>query len=93
MPRLTLASRSHDPYWDLDGQGARRSRIQHRVVQWAVRLLIVLVIAVVATRLPSVDPALLTTPAGKPILAGALFSILGVAALLALARIRSVTRH
>jgi len=56
-------------------------------------LLIVLVIAVVATRLTSVDPALLTTPAGKPILAAALFSILGVAALLALARIRSVTRH
>ena len=44
MPRLTIASRSHDPYWDLDGRGARRSRIQHRVVQWVVRLLIVLVI-------------------------------------------------
>jgi len=93
MPRLTFGPRSHDPFWDLDGKGARRSRIQRRFVQWAVRLAIVLVIVVIATHLPSVDPALLTTPAGKPILAGALISILGVAALLALARIRSVTRH
>jgi len=93
VPRLSLASRSHDPYWDLDGKGARRSRTQRRLAQWAGRLIIVLAIVVVATRLPSVDPAVLTTPAGKPILAGAIFSILAAAALLAVARFRSVTRH
>ena len=41
MSRLSIAQR-HDPYWDLDGKGARRSRHQRQFVRWAFRLVVVL---------------------------------------------------
>ena len=87
MSRLPLAQR-HDPYWDLDGSGARRSRHQRQFVRWAVRLVAILAIAVLVTRLPAIDPSVIATPAGKPILAAAIFSLLAVFTLLALAKIR-----
>ena len=87
MTRLSLAQR-HDPYWDLDGSGARRSRHQRQFVRWTVRLIAILAIAVLVTRLPAVDPSVLTTPEGKPILAAAVFSLLAMFTLLALAKIR-----
>lgn len=31
MPSLRLVGRN-DPWWDLDGRGARRTRLRHRVV-------------------------------------------------------------
>jgi hypothetical protein len=88
VPRLSRSSRNHDPYWDLDGEGARRSRHQRRFVRWAVAAVTILVIALVATRLPAIDASILTTPAGKPILAGAVLSLLASCILLALARMR-----
>ena len=88
MNRLSLAHR-RDPNWDLDGRAARRSRSQRRLVGWGVRLLVLLALAVLATRLPTVDASFLTTPEGKPFLAVALFSLLAAFALLAVARIRS----
>lgn len=93
MRRLTLTPNHHDPYWDMDGKNAHRSRILRRFAHWAKILIVVLTLALLATRLPSIDPSILTGPAGKPILAAAIFSILGAAALLAVARIRSVSRH
>jgi hypothetical protein len=93
VPRLSFASRSHDPYWDLDGKGARRSRHQRRFVRWVVLLIVILTLAVLLTRLHAIDPTVLASPAAKPILAGAILSLLGASALAALARVRSVGRH
>ena len=92
MPRLSFANR-HDPYWDMDGAGARRHRNQQRLVRAAVWLLVVLALVFAATRLPAVDPEFLIRGDGRPILAGALLTILGSAALLALARVRHVSRN
>jgi hypothetical protein len=90
--RLSLAPRRHDPYWDMDGAGARRVRTKRRFAQAAVWLLVVLTLGFVSTRLPSVDPEYLMNGGGRPILAGALLSLLGAAALLALGRVRHVGR-
>ena len=87
MNRLSLANR-HDPYWDLDGKGARRSRYRRTFVRWAVRLVVILTIAVLVTRLPAIDPSVLATPAGKPILAAAVLSLLAVFTLLAIVKMR-----
>ena len=88
MNRLSLAHR-RDPNWDLDGRAARRSRSQRRLVGWGVRLVMLLVVAVLVTRLPAIDASILTAPEAKPILAAAVFSLLAAFALLAVARIRS----
>ena len=87
MNRLSLANR-HDPYWDLDGKGARRSRHQRQFVRWAVRLVAILAITVLVTRLPAIDPSVLATPAGRPILAAAILSLLAVFTLLAVVKMR-----
>lgn len=91
MPHLSLARR-HDPYWDMDGKGARLQRTKQRLVRLAAWVAVVAVLAFVATRLPSVDPEFLFRGSGRPILGGALLTILGSAALLALARVRHVNR-
>ncbi|MEP6639404.1 MAG: hypothetical protein ABJC39_08650 [Chloroflexota bacterium] len=93
MSRLSVAQRRHDPYWDTDGAGARHVRTKQRAIRMVVWLVIVVALAIVATRLPSIDPEYLTSGSGRPILAASLFTILGAAALLALARIRHVTRN
>ncbi|HET7702168.1 MAG TPA: hypothetical protein VFK35_02125 [Candidatus Limnocylindrales bacterium] len=91
MPRLSTPLRRHDPFWDLDGESARRARTQRRVVRQAIWLLVVIAVAFAATRLPSVDPEFLIRGDGRPLLAGALLTLLGASALLALARIRHTT--
>ena len=91
MSRLAAALRRHDPYWDMDGAGARRQRFQRRFVRFITWTLIVIVLAFAATRLPAIDPEYLVRGDGRPILGGALLLILGSAALLALARVRSVS--
>ena len=92
MPRLSLAPHRHDPYWDMDGTGARRIRNKRRVVRLAAWFVLIVALAFIATRLPAVDPDYLIAGAGRPILAGALMALLGAAALLALARVRHVSR-
>ena len=92
MSRLSAAPRRHDPYWDIDGTGARRQRTRQRFVRVVIWLAVVAALAVLATRLPAIDPAFLMSGSGRPILAAALLTILGSAALLALARIRHATR-
>lgn len=87
MTRLSLAR--HDPF---EGSGARRSRYQRKVIRWAVALVTILAIGVVVTHLPPIDPSILTTPSGKPILAGAILSLLGAVVLLGLARMRRTGR-
>ena len=92
MSRPSLAHR-HDPYWDVDGTGARNQRTRQRVVRLATWVVVVAILGVVATRLPTVDPEYLLHGEGRPILAGALMTVLASAALLALARIRHVSRN
>jgi uncharacterized membrane protein len=29
---MNMFRRAHDPWWDLEGQGAKRSRIRHKIV-------------------------------------------------------------
>ncbi|MBA2718237.1 MAG: hypothetical protein H0U52_03190 [Chloroflexi bacterium] len=88
MTRLTLASKRHDPFWDMDGEGARKTRTQRRFARYATWLIAILVLAVVATRLPSVDVEFLVYGAGRPILGGAIFALLGASVLLALGKMR-----
>lgn len=89
MSRLSLAHGRHDPYWDTDGAGAQRLRVKRRVVRVAVWLVILLALAVLATRIPSVDPEFLLRGEGRPVMAAALLGLLGAATILALARIRN----
>ena len=82
-------TRHHDPFWDLDGSAARRSRTQRRVLNVGLAVLAVLFIGVVAARLPAFDVALLTTTGSlRPVLAIALFALLASCVLAAAARIR-----
>ncbi len=90
MSRLPAAPRRHDPYWDMDGAGARRVRTQRRVVRLGIWFLVVVALAVVASQLPAVDPEYLLHGDGRPVMAGALLTLLGSAALLALARMHRV---
>ena len=92
MHLLSLGPRRHDPYWDMDGRGARRIRTKRRLAQAAVWFAVVLALAYMSTRLPTVDPEYLISGDGRRILAGALLSLLGAAALLALSRVRHVRR-
>jgi hypothetical protein len=92
VSRLSPTLRRHDPYWDLDGAGARHERTRQRLVRLAIWVAIVAILAIVVTRLPAIDPEFLLRGEGRPILAGALMTILGSAALLALARIRHASR-
>ncbi len=89
MSRLSLASRRHDPFWDMDGAGARKSRTQRRFARYATWLIALLVIALVATRLPSVDTEFLISGAGRPILGGAILALLAASVLLALGKMRT----
>ena len=92
MSRLTLAPNRHDPYWDLDGANAQRHRIKQRVVRAVAWFVILLALAFMATRLPSIDPEFLLRGEGRPVMAAALFGLLGAAAILALARIRNTSQ-
>jgi len=88
VTRLSLAPRSHDPYWDMDGKGARRQRTKQRLVRYVTWVLILVIFALAAANLPRIDPEYLVRGDGRPLMAGALLTLLGAAALLALARIR-----
>lgn len=92
MSRLSLAPRRHDPYWDMDGAGVHRSRTKRRLLRAAIWLAVIVALAFIATRLPSIDPDYLIRGDGRPVLAGAMLAILAAATLLALSRIRHVSR-
>ncbi len=87
MPLPSLAPR-HDPYWDMDGAGARRQRAKRRIVRFVTWILALAVVAVASLHLPSIDPEYLVHGEGRPVMAAALLGLLGSAAILALARIR-----
>jgi hypothetical protein len=87
VTRLSLANR-HDPYWDMDGAGARRQRIRRRIVRYAIWVLILAVVAVASLNLPAIDPEFVLHGGGRLYMAGGLLGLLGAAALLALARVR-----
>ena len=88
MPRMTISRR--DPYWDMDGESARRTRLRRTSIRSASWLLILGVFVLAALNLPSIDADYLIRGTGRPVLAGALMALLGSAALLALARVRRV---
>jgi hypothetical protein len=92
MPQLSLAGH-HDPFWDMDGKGARCSRTRRRFVRAAVALIVVLVVALLVTKLPTMDPQYLVSGDGRPILAGALLALLAAMVLIAVARMRHVDDH
>ncbi|HET7030560.1 MAG TPA: hypothetical protein VFI34_08615 [Candidatus Limnocylindrales bacterium] len=87
MSRLSLASR-HDPYWDMDGKGAKQQRLRRRLLRYVTWALIIGILALTALHLPAIDPDYLLRGEGRPVMAAGLLGILGSAAMLALARIR-----
>jgi hypothetical protein len=87
VTRLSLVHR-HDPYWDVDGVGARRQRVRQRIVRFAIWVLILAVVAVASLNLPAIDPDFVVHGGGRVYMAGGLLGLLGAAALLALARVR-----
>ena len=86
-----LACPSHRPSRSVLGHGwSRRAplRTKRRVVRMAVWFAVVLALAFLATRLPTLDANYLIRGEGRPVMAAALFGLLGSAAILALARVR-----
>ena len=92
MSRLSPTLRRPDPSWDLDGAGVQRLRTKRRVVRSAIWLVVIVALAFLATRLPTVDPTYLIQGEGRPVMAAAMLGLLGSAAILALARIRHLGR-
>ena len=88
MSRLSLSNARHDPFWDLDGKTVRRSRSRRKFVRTTVLALVAVIVGLLATRLPAVDPTFLVSPDGRPILAAAIFALLGSTILLGLSRLR-----
>jgi hypothetical protein len=94
MPRLSLIPQRHDPFWDLDGKAARRSRSVRTVVHLVLAVLAVVFLAFVASRVSSFDPGLVTSNGSlRPVLAVALLSLLAACILVAGARIRGHGTH
>ena len=94
MPRLPLSPTRHDPFWGLDGRGARRRRIQRRVFRFLLLVLVAMFAGLVATRLPAFDPEVLTTAGNlRPVLAVALLALLASCTLAAAARMRVGSRE
>jgi hypothetical protein len=83
-----LPFRRRDPFWD-DGRGARRARIRRRVIKSLVAVIAIILIAVVATRLPAIDTEFLINGEGRPIMAGAILTLLASTVLVGLSRMRS----
>jgi hypothetical protein len=90
---LSAVGRRHDPYWDVDGAGARRLRTKQRAVRWVVWIVALAILAVALSRLPAIDPDFLLNGEGRPILGAALLTLVGAAGLLALARVRYLSKH
>ena len=88
MAHLSLPSRRRDPYWDMDGQAARRHRTKRRIVRYVTWILVIAAVALASLHLPSVDMEYLLRGEGRPVMAAGLLGLLGSAAILALARIR-----
>ena len=93
MARLPHLSNNHDPFWDMDGKHARQSRLRRRIVRRSLIVLVALIAVAIAARLPAVDANEIITGYGRPILAGAIFAVLGASVLLGIARIRIANRH
>jgi hypothetical protein len=92
--QLPSLNRRHDPFWDLDGSAARRSRSQRKFLRAGLLLLGVVFVAFVAARLPAFDPQLVTTNGNlRPVLAVALFALLASCALIAVVRIRGTSEE
>jgi hypothetical protein len=89
MPLLSAASTRRDPFWGLDGTSARRTRLRRKVSRLAMVAIAVVALGLLATRLPTVDPQFLINGEGRPILAGAIFALLGSTILLGLSKLRN----
>jgi hypothetical protein len=93
MSPVARAHRS-DPFWDLDGAGARRSRRRRQATRLAIGALMaalaVVLAATLAARIPEMDPGFVRE-AGRPLLAAAVLSLLAAAVLIGLSRMRRAT--
>lgn len=80
-----------DPFWDLDGVSAQRSRRRRQITRALTAVLLVALAigvgATLATRIGDIDPTFIRD-AGRPILATAILSLLGAAVLIGLSRMR-----
>ena len=81
-----------DPFWE-DGQGARRARAQQKIVRFGIVLIAVILIGVVVTRLPAIDPSFITGDAGRPIVGGVLLALLASCILVGLAKMRHTDQY
>jgi hypothetical protein len=88
VSRLSLGAMRHDPFWDLDGKNARRSRTRRKATRAVIYGIVAVLVALVATRLPAVDPQFILSSDGRPFLAAAIFTLLGSTILLGLSRLR-----
>jgi hypothetical protein len=68
-------------------------RLRRRFVRGAVALIAILVLGLVVTQLPTIDPQFLLSGDGRPVLAGALLALLASMILLAVARMRHTATH
>ena len=92
--QLPSLGRRHDPFWDLDGSAARRSRSQRKFLRAGLLVFGLIFVAFVAARLPAFDPQLVTTNGNlRPVLAVALFALLASCALVAAVRIRGTSQE
>jgi hypothetical protein len=55
----------------MDGAGARRQRLQRRIVRYATWILVIVALAGAAMNLPAIDPEYLIRGEGRPILGAA----------------------
>ena len=88
MPLPSRSARRHDPFWDMDGKAAHRARLRRKAVRAVLVLLVVLTIGMLGTSLPAVDPAFVLSGEGRPILAGALLTLLASTILIGLSWMR-----
>jgi hypothetical protein len=92
MPRLSVSFHRHDPFWDLDGSAARRTRSERKLLRVGLVVLCVLFVGVLVARLPAFDPQLITTNGSlRPVLAIALLALMASCVLIAAARLQSTS--
>jgi hypothetical protein len=77
-----------DPWWDLDGRGARRDRVQRRLVGFVVVVLSATLLALILAALPRVDARSIVLGPDRPVVAAAALADIGACLLIVLHQVR-----
>jgi hypothetical protein len=86
---LSLPGRHRrDPWWDLDGRNVRRTRQRRNALGALALMLSIVLLALGAAHLPSVDMHELTTGFGRIVLMGALVLLLASCSLVAVSNMK-----